>query len=76
VWVSDVPLDCNDFGNTAASVLLQIDLALSESALTEFEWVEYGKGHREWLVPAQLLNSHAKVRVIDEADAPPMRPPL
>jgi hypothetical protein len=35
----------------------EIDVA--DGLLSEFEWIEEGKGHREWLVPAELLNAKA-----------------
>ena len=34
------------------------------SALDPYEWVEAGKGYREWLVPADLVNGNGIVRVV------------
>ena len=66
VFVSDRPLDSNDFGDTSATVLLEIDLALPESAIADYEWIEEGKSYREWLIPAPLLNANAKIRVVSD----------
>jgi hypothetical protein len=27
--------------------------------LADYEWIEDGKGYREWLVPAEFINRHA-----------------
>jgi hypothetical protein len=64
VWLSKVPLDANEgaFGDT----LLEVELELSEEALRQFEWFEEGKGFREFLIPAALINAKAKVRVIED----------
>ena len=52
VWISDQALDENEgaFGDT----LLSIDIP--EEVVSEFEWIEEGKGHREFLVPAEIVN--------------------
>jgi hypothetical protein len=63
VWLSDVPLDANEgaFGDT----LLAVELNLSEEELRKFEWVEEGKGYREWLIPAALINANASIRTVE-----------
>jgi hypothetical protein len=60
VWVSDVPLDVNE--GAKGNVLLRITLALPDAALSDFEVVEEGKGYREWVIPAALLNEHGRVK--------------
>ncbi len=64
VWLSDIPLDANEgaFGDT----LLGVDLDLSEKELGQYEWIEEGKGFREFLIPAALINEKANVRVVEE----------
>jgi len=64
VWLSDVPLDPNEgaFGD----ILLEVMLNVPEQELEQFEWKEEGKGYREWLVPALLINSKAVVRIVAE----------
>lgn len=66
VWASNVPLDGNEgaFGD----VLFQITLDLPETVIADYEWVEEGKGYREWLIPAALLNPHASLREIARED--------
>ena len=34
--------------------------------MKEFEWVEEGKGYREFLVPADIVNQYGRPRVVDE----------
>jgi len=68
VWISSKPLDCNEGLPIKATVLLEIDLALSESDIADYEWTEEGQSYREWLVPAALLNAHGKVRVTSDEE--------
>ena len=60
VWLSDLPLDANE-GAVGDQVL---EVTLEEDLVAEFEWIEEGKGYREFLVPADLLNDRAKVRLL------------
>jgi hypothetical protein len=57
VWLSDVPLDANDFGGRHEDTVLAVELNCDESRLAEYEWVEEGegKGYREWFILAALL---------------------
>jgi len=64
VWLSNVPLDCNE--GAVGDTLLEVTLDLAEADLADYEWIEEGKGYREWLVPARLINSRMKVRVVDD----------
>jgi len=66
VWLSNVPLDANEgaFGET----LLLVELDMPEGELSQFEWIEEGKGYREWLIPAALINDKGKVRIVEEPD--------
>ena len=66
VWVSDGPLDGYDFGNQSASVLLEIDWPRPESELGDYESSEEGKPYREWLIPALVLNAHARIRKVSD----------
>jgi hypothetical protein len=58
VCLSDRPLDSNEgaWGDTLLRVELpdQVDIA-------EYECVEDGKPYREWLVPAELINTEGRV---------------
>ena len=66
VWVADQPLDANEgaFGET----LLRVDFHGDEANIAAYEWVEEGKGYREWLVPAKLLNDLAQVSIEDDEE--------
>jgi hypothetical protein len=61
VWLSDTPLDENEGGCSEA--LLEVTFNCPEADLNPFEWIEAGKGYREWLVPATFVNLHARVRI-------------
>jgi hypothetical protein len=63
VWVSAEPLDENE--GACGDVLLAI-VGLCEEDVAPFEWIEEGKGDREFLVPAALLNERGIVGVVDE----------
>lgn len=54
VWVADWPLDCNE--GAKGDDLLVADVP--ECLVAEFEWIEDGKGYREFLVPAAILNQY------------------
>jgi hypothetical protein len=64
VWFSDQRLDSNEgaYGN----VLLRVRLAITENEIADFEWIEEGKGYREWLIPARLINGRAIIEMIEE----------
>ncbi len=63
VWLSNSPLDVNEGAN--GPVLLRVTLVLAETDLDNYEWVEEGKTYREWLVPAELVNSAGTVEIIE-----------
>lgn len=65
VWLSNVPLDENE--GAKGPVLLKIHLSLRRQLLREYEWVEEGKGYREFLVPAEVLNpTITKIEVAED----------
>ena len=68
VWLSDVPLNDGDY--PLGDVLLCVRLSLSESAISEYEWIEESKPYREWLIPADFVNSHGKVRIAEIDEEP------
>ena len=59
VWLSDQPLDANEGAHGDA--LLIVNIALTK--IRRFEWIEPGKGYREWLVPADIVNEFGVVKV-------------
>ena len=38
--------------------------------LAAYEWVDEGNYYREWLVPAETVNGHAKVRIVRDEELP------
>ena len=67
VWVSDVPLDANEGAH--GDVLFELTLKLPEAMISGYEWVGEGKGYREWPMPAAVLNSHATLMEVSDAEA-------
>ena len=61
VWLSDQPLTAND--GVLGDVILEVETDLSPDVLAAYEWVEEGKGYREFLVPAAIVNGRSKVTV-------------
>jgi hypothetical protein len=66
VWLSNVPLDCNE--GASGDTLLEVRIARWRVA--RYEWKEPGKPYREFLVPARVLNARASVRLQDEEALP------
>ena len=64
VWVSDVPLDSND--GVTGDVLFEINTDFDEATIADYEWIEEGKGCREWLIPAIVLSGHVTLREVSE----------
>jgi hypothetical protein len=66
VFLSDRPLDENE--GACGGVVLEVDLAADENELADRELIEDGKGYREWIVPAALINGRAQVRLSNAAE--------
>lgn len=65
VWVTfDEPWD--EVVSPRGEFLIAIDAPVD--LLAEYEWVEEGRGYREALVPAEVLNRHSMRRVWQCAD--------
>jgi hypothetical protein len=64
VWLSDSP-DVNS-GGLGGESLLVVTFDGPEEEIADFEWIEAGKGYREWLIPAALVNSRMTVRLAQE----------
>jgi len=62
VWLSDQPLDANE--GAYGEVLFAVEAPQKE--IERFEWIEEGKGFREFLVPAAILNRCATVTTLEE----------
>ena len=65
VWLSDRPLNVTEGPAGEALLLVEIPVRL----VRPYERVEEGKPYREFLVPAELVNRHGRVRP-GECDAP------
>ena len=64
VWLSDRPSDAD--AGTAPEVLLAVDLDVPDEDLAEYAWVfNLRTGYREFLLPADLINRHGKVLVLE-----------
>lgn len=62
VWLSDRPLSIME--GAKGNDLLVLDIP--EEVLVEYEWVEEEKTYREFLVPAEVVNSFSPPRLCDE----------
>jgi len=62
VWVSDCPLDENEGAN--GDILLA--LIVPSGSLDRYEWIEEGKGYREFLVPAKVLNASGRPHIVED----------
>ncbi len=68
VWLTDTEFDPSqgELGDT----LLKVSLRLTEDDLAPYEWVEEGKGYREWLVPSAVLNPNMTVEIVERDTEP------
>ena len=64
VWISNEPLDMNEGASGDVLLVVEIDPALIEA----YEWVEERKPYREFLVPAEVLNSDATLTPRSDED--------
>ncbi len=71
VWLSEVP------SGTAAGArgedVLTVELDLSDDDLAAHDVVDEGKGDREWLIPAEVVN-RGRVRLLTAEDADQLPP--
>jgi hypothetical protein len=59
VWLSDTP------DPMGAGFEQGLTLDIPETVVARWEWVEEGKGYREFLIPATLVNSYGPPQVVD-----------
>lgn len=64
VWLSNVPLDENEgaFGD----ILLEVITDMTDPEIAQYEWIEEEKGYREFLIPAAVINSRIKIRIVED----------
>ena len=65
VWISDRPLDPNIGPKEYVLLTVKID----GRRVRVFEWIEEGKGYREFLVPARTLNKYGTIRPMSDEEA-------
>jgi hypothetical protein len=66
VWLTERPVMSGDgLGRMDA----WFEIAIDESLLLPFEWMEPGMAYRQWIVPADIINEHGLVRSLDETEA-------
>ena len=65
IWLSDQPLLAGNGGLNGDEPLLRLEIP--ESTLSEYEWIEDGKSYREWLVPADIVNSYGPPKYVGNA---------
>ena len=59
VWVSDVPLEANQGG--VGNTFLTLDIP--EAEIAPYERYQPAREYREFLVPAEILNSHGPPKI-------------
>lgn len=59
VWVSNIALRPDQ--GVKGEAVLRIDIELGEEELAEYEWKEERLKHREWLIPANVLNTRGHI---------------
>jgi len=71
VWLSNRPLDSNEVGGPDENlIILLVTFSVPLSELADYEWVEEGRDHREWLIPADVIAKLATVeRCVKPASA-------
>ncbi|OGU07467.1 MAG: hypothetical protein A2W29_08945 [Gemmatimonadetes bacterium RBG_16_66_8] len=62
VWLTDRLLDADS--GPPGDAMLEVFLDLNESSLKPFELDGMMESARLWVVPAQLLNPHSRVRIL------------
>ncbi len=67
VWLSSIPVDSDPL--LAGETLLMVKLDMDEGELSRWEWTSERRSHREWLIPATIVNRCATVEMVDQLDA-------
>jgi hypothetical protein len=67
VWLSNVPLGGNE--EATGDTVLEVNLDVTEDDMAPYAWVQDESfGYREWLVPAELVNTRGRVRLVPESE--------
>lgn len=62
VWLSDIPLSVCEGAKGKDLLTLEIP----DDVLAEYEWVQEGPAYREFLIPAEVVNSYGPPELCDE----------
>ena len=63
VWLSDRPLHA--YVDIWSDTILAVEFECPESELDQFELVEAGNTFREWFIPADFINAHGKITIVE-----------
>ena len=66
VWVSNRPMDGGDLPYNLEA---WFEITIDEDLISGYEWGNDGSPHREWQVPATVINTQGKIRQISEDEA-------
>lgn len=70
VFVSNVPLDSNE--GASGDDLLRVVLRATEEEIDQYEIKDEMGTYREWLMPADFINSNATLTLWDEFEGKPI----
>jgi hypothetical protein len=74
VWLCDRPFDAAPLADNTWGVVLELSIPEAEpleeggEPLAYWEWVEEGKGYREFLVPSAIVNRYGPPQIVNEDD--------
>ncbi|MFQ5549823.1 MAG: hypothetical protein ACE5FJ_01140 [Gemmatimonadales bacterium] len=63
IWLTDRPLDRNE--GPDGDAVLEVTVSIPEETLLEYELHGVVEGARLWVVPSEIINSKAKVRILE-----------
>jgi hypothetical protein len=70
VRLSSMPVDSEP--GVEGDALLMVKLEIGAPELSRWEWTAEGQSHREWLMPAAIINKCATVQMVDQLDVSPV----
>ena len=71
VWFANRPMDESDISHNDVAHVIEawFEFTIDEDLIAGYEWVNDGSPHREWQVPATVINTQGKIRQISEDEA-------